>query len=51
MNIGQEIDVELDYRHDPSDFCDGKPGRYACRCVECSARLCSCESAYGHDCE
>ena len=51
MNVGREIDVELDYRHDPSQDCGGKPSRYACRCAECSARLCPCEMAYGHDCE
>jgi len=53
-------------RHEPTDDCDGcpavvlastiAPGDVArrfipARCPECSVLLCSCELAYGHDCE
>lgn len=53
-------------RHEPNDECDGCPaivlastitsGDVArkfvpARCPECSVLLCSCELAYGHDCE
>lgn len=41
-------------RHEPTDDCDGRPVPRVfgnSRCVECGARLCSCELAYGHDCE
>lgn len=46
-------------RHEPTEECDGAPiGRLVGAamvgtrtCIECHARLCPCESAYGHDCE
>lgn len=50
-------------RHEPTDECNGEPitmmvGVFSDRpklktakCRECSAPLCSCERAYGHDCE
>lgn len=41
-------------RHEATDDCDGMPMPRVfgvSKCVECGARLCSCEMAYGHDCE
>lgn len=38
-----------DTRHDPSEDCDGRS--MGLTCPECGARPCSCELAYGHDCE
>ena len=41
-------------RHEPTEDCDGRPMPRVfgdSRCAECGARLCSCEMAYGHDCE
>jgi hypothetical protein len=50
-------------RHEPTDDCDGLGvsrltlaggvviARHEHRCGKCGAHLCSCELAYGHDCE
>lgn len=40
---------ETEIRHDETDDCNGRP--VTGPCVECGARLCACEHAYGHDCE
>jgi len=43
------VPPRLTLRHFPVKECDGHP--YGPKCAECGAKLCSCEHAYGHDCE
>lgn len=44
-------------RHEPTDECNGHPvvecgvPRRFGHCDECGLDMCSCEVAYGHDCE
>lgn len=35
MNVGREIDVELDYRPESAETWDGRVSRYSCQCEEC----------------
>lgn len=37
------------WSHPPNSDCDGET--FGIKCAECEAPLCTCEYAYGHDCE
>lgn len=57
------MNTSISIRHERTDECDGMPvtvlvGLFSdnpelrsVRCRECRVELCSCERAYGHDCE
>jgi RNA polymerase subunit RPABC4/transcription elongation factor Spt4 len=40
---------EPEKRHAPNSDCDGET--FGIKCAECDSPLCTCEYAYGHDCE